>query len=145
LAIALDLFNRAVVGGSLQPRMTADLVTDALTRGWLRRQPASGLIHPSDRGSQYASHAFLAKLAQSGMVCSMSRKCHGWDNAPTASGFNRFRNERVCGEHFATRDAMQATAFAYIQVFYNRKRWHSTLGYPSTMPFLKDWINPRQG
>jgi putative transposase len=145
LAIVLDLFNRAVVGGSLQPRITADLVTDALTRGWLRRKPAPGLIHPSDRGSQYASHAFQATLAQYGMVCSMSRKGHCWDHAPTESWFNRFRNERVFGEHFATRDAMKATAFAYIEGFYNRKRLHSTLGYPSPMPFLKDWINPRQG
>ncbi len=73
LAIVLDLFNREVVGWSLKPRMTADLVTDALTMGWFRRKPPPGLIHHSDRGSQYASHAFQEKLAQYGMVCSMSR------------------------------------------------------------------------
>ncbi|MBK1720276.1 hypothetical protein CKO27_22005 [Thiocystis violacea] len=74
LAIVLDLFNREVVGWSLKPRLTADRVADALTMGWFRRQPAPGLIHHSDRGSQYASHAFQEKLAQYGMVCSMSRK-----------------------------------------------------------------------
>ena len=85
LAIVPDLFNREVVGWSLKPRMTADLVTDALTMGWFRRKPPPGLIHHSDRGSQYASHAFQEKLAQYGMVCSMSRKGNCWDNAPTES------------------------------------------------------------
>ena len=81
LAIVLDLFHREVVGcWSLQPRMTADHVGDALTRGWFRRQPAPGLIHPSDRGSPYASQAFQAKRAPYGRVCSMSRKGHGWAN-----------------------------------------------------------------
>lgn len=61
----------------------------------------------------------------------MSRKGNRWDNAPTESGFNRYKNERALGERFATRDAMTATAFAYIEVFYNRKRLHSTLGYTS--------------
>lgn len=107
--------------------MTADLVGDALTMGWFRRKPAPRLIRDSDRGSQYASHAFQATLAQSGMVCSMSRKGNCWDNAPTESWFNSFKNERVFGECFATRDAMKATAFEYIEVFYNRKCLHSTL------------------
>jgi transposase InsO family protein len=145
LAIVLDLFNREVVGWSLKPRMTADLVGDALTMGWFRRKPAPGLIHHSDRGSQYASHAFQAKLAEYGMVCSMSRKGNCWDNAPTESWFNSFKNERVFGERFATRDIMKATAFEYIEVFYNRKRLHSTLGYTSPMQFLKDWINLGKG
>ena len=74
MAIVLDLFHREVVGGSLKPRMTADRVGAALTRGWLRRQPAPGLIHPSDRGSPYASQAFQAHLAPYGRVCSMSRQ-----------------------------------------------------------------------
>lgn len=140
LAIVLDLFNREVVGWSLKPRMTADLVTDALTMAWFRRQPATGLMHHSDRGSQYASHAFQEKLTEYGMVCSMSRKGSCWDNAPTESWFNSFKNERVFGERFATREAMKATAFEYIEVFYNRKRLHSTLGYTSPVQFLKDWI-----
>lgn len=144
LAIVLDLFNREVVDWSLKPRMTADLVTDALTMAWFRRKPAPGLMHRSDRGSQYASHRFQDTLTEDGMVCSMSRKGNCWDNAPTESGFNSFKNERVFGEHFATREAMKATAFEYIEVFYNRKRRHSTLGYHSPVQFLNDWLNAQQ-
>lgn len=140
LAIVLDLFNREVVGWSLKPRMTADIVTDALTMARFRQRPAPGLIHHSDRGSQYASRAFQAKLNEYGMRCSMSRKGNCWDNAPTESWFNSFKNERVFGERFATRDDMKAMAFEYIEVFYNRQRLHSTLGYRSPSQFLSDWL-----
>ncbi len=104
--------------------------------GWFRHKPALGLNHHSDRGSQYASQVFHAKLAQYGIVCSMSRKGNCWDNAPTESWFNTFKNERVFGERFTTRHAMKATAFAYIEVFYVRLRLHSTLGYASVVQFL---------
>jgi len=144
LAIVLDLFNREVVGWSLKPRMTADIVTDALTMAWFRRKPAAGLIHHSDRGSQYASHAFQSKLTEYGMICSMSRKGDCWDNAPTESWFGSFKNERVYGERFETRDEVIAMTFEYIEVFYNRKRLHSTLGYKSPMQFLSDWITAQQ-
>ena len=144
LAITLDLFNREVVGWALKPRLTADLATDALTMAWFRRRPAPGVLHHSDRGSQYASGAFQDRLTAYGMTCSMSRKGNCWDNAPTESWFNSFKNERVFGERFATRDAMTATAFEYIEVFYNRKRLHSTLGYTSPAGFLRDWINTRE-
>ena len=144
LAIVLDLFNREVVGWSLKPRMTADLVTEALTMAWFRRQPPPGLIHHSDRGSQYASHAFQDQLRQYGMICSMSRKGNCWDNAPTESWFNSFKNERVFGERFCTREAMKATAFEYIEAFYNRKRLHSTLGYTSPVQFLKSWSSTQK-
>ena len=141
LAIVLDLFNREVVGWSLKPRMTADIVTDALTMAWFRRKPAPGLMHHSDRGSQYASHAFQDKLKEYGMACSMSRKGNCWDNAPTESWFNSFKNERVHGFRYATHADMKATSFEYIEVFYNRKRLHSTLGYKSPNQFLNDWIS----
>ncbi len=144
LAIVLDLFNREVVGWSLKPRMTADIVTDALTMAWFRRKPGAGLIHHSDRGSQYASHAFQNKLKEYGMLCSMSRKGNCWDNAPSESWFNSFKNERVHGEHFETRGEMMEMAFEYIEVFYNRKRLHSTLGYKSPMGFLSDWLIAKQ-
>lgn len=140
LAIVLDLFNREVVGWSLKPRMTADIVTDALTMAWFRRRPEAGLLHHSDRGSQYASQAFQDKLAGYGMICSMSRKGNCWDNAPTESWFNSFKNERVHGVHYATHDEMKAASFEYIEVFYNRKRQHSTLGYLSPMQFMEHWI-----
>ena len=139
LAIVLDLFNREVVGWSLKPCMTADLVTDALTRAWFRRKPAVGLMHHSDRGSQYASQPFQHKLREYGMICSMSRKGNCWDHAPTESWFNRFKNERVHGIRDDTRAAMTAASVEYIEVFYNRTRRHSTLGYQSPMPCLDEW------
>jgi transposase InsO family protein len=108
LAVVLDLFNREVVGWSLKPRMTVDIVTDALTMAWFRRRPAPGLVHHSDRGSQYASQTFQAKLTEYGMTGSMSRKGNCWDNAPTESWFNSFKNERVHGVRFETRAEMKA-------------------------------------
>ncbi len=140
LAVVLDLFNREVVGWSLKPRMTADIVIDALTMAWFRRKPAPGLIHHSDRGSQYASHAFQARLNEYGMICSMSRKGNCWDNAPTESFFNSYKNERVHGTRYETRAQAIADAFDYIEPFYNRRRKHSTLGYASPRQFLNDWI-----
>ena len=144
LAVVLDLFNREVVGWSLKPRMTADIVTDALTMAWFRKRPASGLIHHSDRGSQYAGHAFQERLKAFGMTCSMSRKGNCWDNAPTESWFNSFKNARVFGERFGTRDGMKTMAFEYIEVFYNRQRLHSTLGYRSPSQFLSDWLRKQE-
>lgn len=140
LAIVLDLFNREIVGWSIKPRMTADIVTDALTMAWFRRRPAPGLIHHSDRGSQYASRLFQDKLTGYGMICSMSRKGNCWDNAPTESFFNSLKNERVHGTRYATRAEAIADLFDYLEVFYNRSRRHSTLGYKSPTQFLQDWI-----
>ena len=141
LAIVMDLFNREIVGWSLKPRMTADIATDALTMAWFRRRPAPGLLHHSDRGSQYASHAFQDRLREYGMACSMSRKGNCWDNAPTESWFNSFKNERVHGVRYASHDDMKAMSFEYIEVFYNRKRMHSTLGYRSPVQFLEHWVS----
>ena len=139
LAIVLDLFNREVIGWSLKPRMTTDIVTDALTMAWFRRRPGSGVLHHSDRGSQYASHAFQDTLKAFGMTCSMSRKGNCWDNAPTESWFNSFKNERYHGVRYATHAEMKAASFEYIEVFYNRIRQHSTLGYQSPIQYLQRW------
>jgi len=141
LAIVLDLFNREVIGWSLKPRMTSDIVIDALTMAWFRRRPSPGIMHHSDRGSQYASRAFQDKLREFGMICSMSRKGNCWDNAPTESCFNSFKNERYHGLHYATHAEMKAASFEYIEVFYNRKRQHSTLGYRSPIQYLERWLN----
>lgn len=139
LAIVPDLFNREVIGWKLLPRMTTDIVTDALTMAWFRRRPESGVMHHSDRGSQYASHAFQDKLKEFGMICSMSRKGNCRDNAPTESWFNSFKNERYHGLHYATHAEMKAAGFEYIEVFYNRTRRHSTLGYQSPAQYLDHW------
>ena len=140
LAIVLDLFNREIVGWSIKPSMTADLVTDALTMAWFRRKPDAGIIFHSDRGSQYASLAMSARLGDYGMTASMSRKGNCWDNAPTESFFNSLKNERVHGVTYTTRAAAEADLFEYIEVFYNRSRRHSTLGYSSPTQFLQDWL-----
>ena len=96
------------------------------------------------RGRLSASPALQTKRVEYGRVCSMSRQGHCWDNAPTESGFNRFKNARIFGERFAIRDAMTATAVESIEVLDNRKRLHSTLGDRSPAGFLKDWINTRE-
>ena len=139
LAVVLDLFNREVVGWSIKPRMTADIVVDALAMAWFRRRPAPGLIHHSDRGSQYASAVFRDKLAEFGMIGSMSRKGNCWD-APTESFFNSLKNERVHGARYPTHDAARVDLFDYIEVFYNRSRRHSTLGYASPSQYLQHWL-----
>ena len=140
LAVVIDLFNREVVGWAIKERMSADIVIDALTMAWFRRRPEPGLIHHSDRGSQYASHAFQAKLRDYGMRCSMSRKGNCWDNAPTESFFNSLKNERVHAQRYRTRQAAIADLFEYIEAFYNRTRRHSTLGSRSPVQFMQDWI-----
>jgi len=112
--------------------MTADIVIDALTIAWFRRKPAPGLFNHSDRGSRYTSHAFWARLRAFGMACSMSCKENRWDNAPTKSSFNSFKNERVHGARYESRAEAVANSFDYIEPFYNRKRrGHSTFGYAS--------------
>ena len=141
LAVVLDLFNREVVGWSIKPRMTADIITDALSMAWFRRKPEAGVIFHSDRGSQYASHAVRDKLSAYRMTASMSRKGNCWDNAPSESFFNSLKNERVHGARYDTRADAEADLFEYIAIFYNRRRRHSTLGYCSPTQFLLNWLN----
>ncbi|MDX9875811.1 MAG: IS3 family transposase [Spongiibacteraceae bacterium] len=140
LAVVIDLFNREVIGWSIKPRMTTDLVIDALSMAWFRRRPGPGVLFHSDRGSQYASQAYQARLAAYGMRGSMSRKGNCWDNAPTESFFNSLKNERVHGVSYATRNEATSDLFQYIAVFYNRSRRHSSLGYLSPTTFLENWI-----
>ncbi|TCW36333.1 integrase-like protein [Marichromatium gracile] len=123
----------------MRARIDAELVISALDMAHARRRPPPGLLHHSDRGSQYASHAFQQRLRRYAMRCSMSRRGNCWNNAPTESWFNSFKHERVFGERFPTREAMRATAFEYIEVFYNRKRLHSTLGYRLPVEFMQQW------
>lgn len=139
LAVVLDFFNREIVGWSLKPDLSAKLACDALSMAWFRRRPAPGLIHHSDRGVQYASEAFQAKLADYRMHCSMSRKGNCWDNAPTESFFNSLKNERIHGRRYRTRAEARAEVFQYIEGFYNRSRRHSTLGHMSPLRFLQNW------
>jgi putative transposase len=143
LAVVLDLYTRQIVGWAMRERMTKDLVIDALRMAWFRRRPSPGLIHHSDRGSQYCSHDFQKQLAEYGMLASMSRKGNCWDNATSESFFNSLKNERVFGARYATRDAARADIFEYIEVFYNRVRRHSSINGVSPVSFYETWLNQR--
>lgn len=140
LAIVLDLYTRQIIGWAMRERLTQDLAIDALRMAWFRRRPAAGVVHHSDRGSQYCSNEFRKQLAEYGMVRSMSRKGNCWDNAPSESFFNSLKNERVHGTRYATREAAEVDLFDYIEVFYNRVRRHSSLGSTSPMKYYEAWL-----
>jgi putative transposase len=129
LAVVIDLFSRAVVGWSMSERMTRTLVMDAFTLAVMRRNPPPGLIHHSDRGSQYASGDFQKLLEKHGAICSMSRKGNCWDNAPAESFFAILKRSLVFHNQYGTRAQARQSIFEYIERFYNRKRIHSSLGY----------------
>ena len=133
LAVVLDAYSRRVVGWSMSHRMAATLVIDALRMALGRRCPedASGLIHHSDRGSQYASESFRALLREHNITCSMSRKGNCWDNAMMESFFATLKKERVYHESYETREMAKQSVFEYIEFFYNTRRRHSALGYLS--------------
>ena len=135
LAVVIDLFSRRIVGWSMAPRMTTSLVTTALRMAIIRNRPPAGLMLHSDRGSQYASHEYQALLARHGIVCSMSRKGNCWDNAPTESFFSSLKTELIHDEVFLTRFEARNKVFEFIEVFYNKVRLHSTLGYLSPEEF----------
>ena len=140
LAIVLDLYTRQIVGWAMRERMTKELVIDALRMAWFRRRPPPGLIHHSDRGSQYCSHEFQKQLAAYGMLASMSRKGNCWVNATSESFFNSLKNERVHGSRYETRDEARADLFDYVEVFYNWSRRHSALGGQSPAAVYEAWL-----
>ena len=135
LALVEDLYSRMAVGWSMAEDMTSRLVVDALEMAVQRRLPGENLLAHSDRGSQYASEHYQRLLAQHGITCSMSRKGDCWDNAPVESFFASLKKELIHGVDFATRAEARAVVFEYIEVFYNRQRRHSTLGYVSPAEF----------
>lgn len=139
LAIVIDLFSRAVVGWSMSERMTRTLVMDAFIMAVKRRNPPPGLIHHSDRGSQYASADFQKLLEKCGAICSMSRKANCWDNAAAESFFALLKRALVFHCQYQTRAQARQSIFDYIERFYNRKRIHSSLGYRT--PFEVDQLN----
>ncbi len=132
LTVMLDLFSRQVVGWSIKPRMTQQLVVDALRMAWFRRRPAAGLIVHSDRGSQYCGDLVQSTLKAYGMRSSMSRKGDCWDNAPTESLWGSMKRACIYGQSFTTRDEAQAAVMNWL-AFYNATRLHSRLGYVSPM------------
>lgn len=135
LAGVLDLFSRKVVGWAMADHMRTELVSDALQMAILHRRPGQGLLHHSDRGVQYASDAYQQLLEANQMEVSMSGPGECWDNACIESFWSTLKTELVHHEHYATRDAARQSIFEYIEVFYNRKRMHSSLGYKSPEAF----------
>jgi len=135
LAVILDLCSRFAVGWALSERITDGLTLDALEMALGRRRPPSGLLHHSDRGSQYASGGYQRVLAQHGIVCSMSRRGNCWDNAVAESFFATLKVELVHDAAWLTRAAARRDLFEYLEPFYNGRRRHSALGYLSPRAF----------
>jgi transposase InsO family protein len=142
LAAILDLFSRRVVGLAMSERIDRALVLDALRNAVGRRMPNQGLIHHSDRGSQYASANYQDALKDRGVVCSMSRKGNCWD-AVAESFFATLKTELIYPRRFATRREAKEAIFDYVEVFYNRRRRHSTLGYLSPVDFELKFVEKK--
>lgn len=137
LAVVMDLHSRQIVGWAMNERMKKQLVMDALAMAYWKRKPPKGLLHHSDRGSQYACHDYQKQLVNYGMIPSMSRKGNCWDNAPTERFFRSLKSERLTGLRFFTRNEARNEILDYI-TFYNSIRLHSTLGYLSPMAYEKE-------
>jgi putative transposase len=135
LAVVEDLFSRRIVGWAMDATMTSRLVVDALEMAIHGRLPGAGLVAHSDRGSQYASEHYRRVLGRHGIECSMSRVAQCWDNATVESFFASLKRELVHDERYATRDEARASIFEYVEVFYNRVRRHSSLGYVAPAEF----------
>jgi putative transposase len=129
LATVLDLFSREIVGWALQDHLGKELALDALEMAIDRRRPRPGLIQHSDRGFQYSSREYRDVLKKHGFVQSMSRKGDCWDNAPMESFFSTLKRELLAEIKLKTATQARAALFEYIEIFYNRERLHSALGY----------------
>jgi transposase InsO family protein len=137
LAITLDLFSRRVIGMAMDERLHTQLVLKALSQALYHRGTKTQTLHHSDRGSQYTSQAFFEMADQNGMTLSMSGTGNCYDNAVAESFFHTLKNEMNLHKPFKTREEAKQALFEYIEVFYNRQRRHSTLGYLSPVEFEK--------
>ena len=137
LSFVLDLYSRGVVGLAMSERITDDLTQSALKQALGRRNPQLGLIHHSDRGSQYASGDYQTLLKEHGITPSMSRKGDCWDNAVAESFIHTLKVEKVNRYRFKTRSEAKNKIFEYVEMYYNRKRTHSSLGYFSPFDYEK--------
>jgi transposase InsO family protein len=138
LAVLLDLCSRKVVGWSMAAQARGQLCIDALRMAITHRRPSAGLLHHSDRGVQYACEAYQRVLHEHGMTCSMSRVGNCYDNAVSESFFASLKRELVHDQRYATHEQARASIVRYIEVFYNRQRPHSSLGYRSPDAFERD-------
>lgn len=135
LAVVIDLYSRAVVGWAMAPRMTQELVCNALMMALFRRGFPKGVIVHSDRGSQYCSKRYQRLLRLNGLLCSMSRKGCCYDNAAAESFFHTLKVELIHEEDYGNRELARQSIFEYIETYYNRQRRHSTIGYQIPMLF----------
>lgn len=135
MASVLDLFTRKIVGWKLSDRMTTDLVLAALDQAYEAQKPPKGLLHHSDRGTQYASAIYRERLQMYQMEASMSRKGNCYDNACIESFHSVLKKEFIYCTKFRTKAQAQQEMFEYIEMFYNRKRIHGSLGYLSPVQF----------
>lgn len=142
LAVVLDLYSRRIVGWAMSDSLHRQLVIKALQMALTTRQPAPGLLHHSDRGSQYVSDGYQALLTNADMVGSMSRKGNCYDNAPVESFFGTRKTELVFHHQYSTWTEARLDIFEYIQVFYNRVRRHSALGFKSPATFEACSLEP---
>jgi putative transposase len=137
LAVVMDLFSRQIVGWAMDKRMKKHLALDALSMAYFRRKPSRGLLHHSDRGSQYACSEYQKRLKRYHMIPSMSRKGDCWDNSPTERFFRSLKSERLSDYRFTTRRSAYLEVLDYIS-YYNSIRLHSTLGYKSPFDYEKE-------
>jgi transposase InsO family protein len=138
LAVILDLYSRAVVGWGMSSRLTPDLVSSALRQALQKREVEPGLMHHSDQDMLYSSHLYQGLLTDHEITCSMSRKGNCYDNACVESFFGSLKNEFCAYERFESRDEAFLRLFEWIEVFYNRVRRHSTLGYLSPLDYERE-------
>lgn len=143
LAIVLDLASRRVVGWAMRETLEEDLALAALRMALTDRRPSPGLLHHSDRGSQYTGGAYQALLAAHGLVASMSKKGDCWDNAVAESFFATLEVELILEADWSTRAAARQAIFAYLETWYNRERRHSSLGYRSPVQYEAELLNRR--
>lgn len=144
LATVTDLYTRELVGWAMDRQMRRELAMRALRMAWWRKKPPGGLLHHSDRGSQYASFDYQGMLKGYGMQASMSRKGNCYDNAAAESFFATLKKELVHQRRFATRAQAQEAIFEYIEVFYNRLRRHSKLGNLAPVEFERRYYAAKE-
>ena len=143
-AAVMDLYSRRIIGWSMSEQIDSKLVTDALRMAISQRKPQAGLVHHSDRGSQYASEDFQDLLVDNGIVCSMSRKGDCWDNACMESFFVSFKMEWIRDKKYVSFEEAKKDVFRYVEIFYNRRRRHASLGYVSPVKYEELSENERK-
>jgi transposase InsO family protein len=145
VAAILDLFSRNIVGLAMSERINSNLVITALNQAITHRKPIGGIVHHSDKGCQYTSDNFQQLLKTNNITASMSGTGNCYDNAAMESFFHTLKTEHTYFENYQTREQAKSSIFEYVEIFYNRKRRHSTLDYLSPHDFEKQWVQKYNG